>query len=55
MDLLQEILQGELERLFSLAEIQGLVRDYLGLSPGDIADERAGKATYVRRLLAWSD
>ncbi|MBI5500258.1 MAG: tetratricopeptide repeat protein [Deltaproteobacteria bacterium] len=55
MELLQEILQGELERLFSLAEIQALVRDYLGMTPGDVADERAGKATFVRRLLAWAD
>jgi tetratricopeptide (TPR) repeat protein len=55
MDLLQEILQGELERLFSLADVEALVRDYLGIPPGDIADERAGKATYVRRLLAWAD
>jgi tetratricopeptide (TPR) repeat protein len=55
MDLLQEILQGELERLFSLAEIEALVRDYLGVPPGGIADERAGKATYVRRLLLWAD
>lgn len=54
MDLLQEILQGELERLFSLADLEALVRDDLGVPPASIADERAGKATYVRRLLDWA-
>ncbi|NMC71274.1 MAG: tetratricopeptide repeat protein [Myxococcales bacterium] len=54
MDLLQEILQGELERLFSLADLEALVRDDLGVPPASIADERAGKATYVRRLLEWA-
>ncbi len=55
MDLLQELLQAELERLFALAEIQAIVRDYLGTAPREIADDRAGKAAYVRRLLAWAD
>jgi tetratricopeptide (TPR) repeat protein len=55
MDLLQEILQGELERLFSLADLQELVRVRLGESPQAIADDKAGKATWVRRLIAWAD
>ena len=54
MDLLQEILQGELERLFSLADLEALVRDDLGVPPASIADDRAGKATWVRRLLDWA-
>jgi tetratricopeptide (TPR) repeat protein len=50
-----DILRGELERLFSAANLKELCTDHLGVDPAaaGLADE--SKAVFVRRLIEWCD
>ncbi|HUT76225.1 MAG TPA: hypothetical protein VM285_00970, partial [Polyangia bacterium] len=50
-----DILRGELERLFSTANLKELCTDHLGVDPtgAGLADE--SKAVFARRLIEWCD
>lgn len=46
------ILQGELERLFTMNELMDLCRSLLGIDPDDFGGASIGKAAFVRQLVS---
>ncbi|MDD5308292.1 MAG: protein kinase [Deltaproteobacteria bacterium] len=51
----EDILRGELERLFSSAQLKDLCRDYLDLNAEAKGLYDDAKAVFVRKLLAWCE
>lgn len=50
MNPLYETLKSEVERLFTLSELDALMTDYLDIDPEEIGSETTGKAARVTRL-----
>ncbi len=50
-----DILRGELERLFSAANLKELCADHLGVDPVATGLVDESKAVFVRRLIEWCD
>lgn len=48
-----EILQSEIERLFTFVELKTLIADYLDLSEGVLGDEDIGKAARAKKLIQY--
>ncbi|MDJ0765889.1 MAG: protein kinase [Myxococcota bacterium] len=50
-----DILRGEIERLFSTAELNQLVVDYLGMNPEEMGVSDGSRAVFARRLVEWCE